>query len=66
MIRVQCRELSLSTGDCSSWFLQDLAFGADPHITLVTLTEEASSRLASQPKIVTYRHLASGLGGLFC
>ena len=26
------RELSLSTGDCGSGFLQDLTFGADPDI----------------------------------
>ena len=31
---------------------------------LVALTEEASSRLASQPGFASHRHLASGLGAL--
>ena len=37
MFCVSCRELSLSTGDCGAWFLQDIIFGADSDIEKIPI-----------------------------
>ena len=53
----------LTRDSSGSWCVEDAIWSTRG---LVTLTEEASSRLASQLRTVMHRNLATGLGALGC